>query len=197
MSDLKDIFTNPHLRVGGYFELAIQVSPSMDNDSIPLYKEYFWNLPNVDGPFDSDMNPVTLSSSGYSEEGVVRLGELRLPFKTYNIKETEPIRTGFNWFDVSFFTTTIEHVFGMSDVDWGSKPEPPQELDQFLTSVMEDLFRIKPFLLAFKDFEISGQYYLQNLKTEGLQNWTNTHFFIPATEVSSIQKSYLEMVTVL
>src|SRR4051812_35991163 len=110
MSDRRDIFINPRLRKGGYFELAIQVSPGIDNDSIPLYKKYFWSLPNVEGPFDTDMNHVSLSSSAYSDEGVLRLGELLLPFKTYYIKEAEPLETGFNWFDISFFTITIDHV---------------------------------------------------------------------------------------
>ncbi|RYZ86207.1 MAG: hypothetical protein EOP04_14330 [Proteobacteria bacterium] len=195
MSDLKDMFVNPRLRVGGYFELAIQVSESVDNEVVRKYKKHLWDLLYIDGPYDREMSPKDVEPDGYCEEGIVHLYGRSIPFITYYIKEESPVESGYNWFDVSFFTEAIDFVFGATNSDWPSRPSPPEEIRVFFKELMEAFYSIHPFRLAFCDFEISGQYYLHDLKAPNLQNWTNTHFYVPASESKDILPQYHGMVT--
>ena len=55
---------------------------------------------------------------------------------------------------------------------------------------------IHPFQLAFIDFEISGQYYLNDLKG-GLNNWTNTKFFVGKENYTDIKNDYKSLVTMV
>jgi hypothetical protein len=84
---------------------------------------------------------------------------------TYNIREEEPVETGFNWFDICFYTAAIEKVFGSEYQTWTENPKVPITLKKFFTTVLKQLYKIYPFQLAILDFEVSGQYYLDNLKT--------------------------------
>lgn len=56
------------------------------------------------------------------------------------------------------------------------------------------MFNLHPFLMAFIDFEISGQYYLQDLKGN-LNNWTNTRFFTGRQQADDIMQEYKDTVT--
>lgn len=58
MTELKEIFLDKDLRCGGFYELAIQVCPSSDNDPIKLYTDFIWTLNNVSGPFDEDFKTI-------------------------------------------------------------------------------------------------------------------------------------------
>jgi hypothetical protein len=62
---------------------------------------------------------------------------------------------------------------------------------------MKDFFKVYPFQLAMIDFEISGQYYLQNLKQDDLNNWTDTKFFIGSENLKGIKEQYKNLVTVV
>ena len=73
---------------------------------------------------------------------------------TYNIRETEPIETGFNWFDICFYTAAIEHVFGSEYQTW-MKTQMFKQLTDFFTKTLKDLFNLFPFELAILDFEVS------------------------------------------
>jgi hypothetical protein len=82
---------------------------------------------------------------------------------TYNIREDEPIETGFNWFDICFYTAAIEKVFGAEYQTWSENPKVPKQLTDFFTSILKALYKIYPFELAMLDFEVSGQYYFEDL----------------------------------
>lgn len=112
MTEKKNIFLDKDLRCGGFYELAIQVCPSIDNDPIKLYTDFIWTLNNVSGPFDEDFNTIQTDIEIFQHRGLIRLDNFVIPFLTYNVRETEPIETGFNWFDICFYTAAIEHVFG-------------------------------------------------------------------------------------
>ena len=58
MTEQKDIFLDKDLRWGGFYELAIQVCPSIDNNPIKLYTDFIWTLNNVSGPFDEDFKKI-------------------------------------------------------------------------------------------------------------------------------------------
>jgi hypothetical protein len=96
---------------------------------------------------------------------------------TYNIRETEPIETGFNWFDICFYTATIEKVFGSEYQTWTENPKVPKQLTDFFTSILKALYKIYPFELAMLDFEVSGQYYFDDLK-KPINTWTYSAFFV-------------------
>jgi hypothetical protein len=44
MTEQRDIFLDKDLRCGGFYELAIQVCPSTNNDPIKLYTDFIWTL---------------------------------------------------------------------------------------------------------------------------------------------------------
>lgn len=89
----RDIFLHKDLRCGGFFELAIQVCPSIDNQPIQLYTDYVWSLDNVKGPYDDNFNPIQTNIEQFGHRGLIRLGKYEIPFMTYNVRETEPIET--------------------------------------------------------------------------------------------------------
>lgn len=95
----------------------------------------------------------------------------------YKFREDEPIDTDFNWFDICFYTTTIEYVFGEKYKTWTEKPLTPPILDEFFISIIKKLFDIYKFQLAIIDFEVSGQYYLCDLH-KALNAHTNSRFFV-------------------
>jgi|GEM_PF-954428 len=178
MTELKDIFLNKDLRCGGFYELAIQVCPSIDNDPIKLYTDFIWTLNNVSGPFDEDFNTIQTDIENFQHRGLIRLDNFVIPFMTYNVRETEPIETGFNWFDICFYTAAIEHVFGSEYQTWTENPKVPKELTDFFTKTLKDLYKIFPFELAMLDFEVSGQYYLDDLTKPLTNNWATSTFYV-------------------
>jgi len=96
----------------------------------------------------------------------------------YNVRETEPIETGFNWFDICFYTAAIEHVFGAEYLTWTENPNVPKELSGFFMRTIKQLYTIYPFQLAMLDYEISGQYYLNDLQKPLTNNWTSSAFYV-------------------
>ena len=178
MTELKDIFLDKDLRCGGFYELAIQVCPSAANEPIKLYTDFIWTQNNVSGPFDEDFKTILTNIENYQHRGLIRLGNFDIPFMTYNVRETEPIETGFNWFDICFYTATIEHVFGSEYQTWTENPKVPIELTDFFTKTLKDLFSLFPFKLAMVEFEVSGQYYFDDLKKPMINNWQNSYFYV-------------------
>ncbi len=178
MTNAKDIFFDKDLRVGGFYELAIQVCPSADNEPIRLYTDYIWTLKDVEGPFDINYNSIIVDISNTQHNGILHLDNYVIPFMTYNIREEYPVETGFNWFDICFYTATIEKVFGCEYQTWTDNPNVPKELSQFFLRTLKQLFEIFPFQLAILDFEVSGQYYLDDLKKPLKNTWAPSSFFV-------------------
>ncbi|NRS90899.1 hypothetical protein HNQ02_003850 [Flavobacterium sp. 7E] len=177
MTKTKDIFQNKQLRSGGFYELCIQVCPSINMEPIKMYTNYIKSLENVDGPFDQNFELTNIAIENFEHEWILNLDNYSIPFKTFNIHETEPIDTGFNWFDISFYTSTIEEIFGAEYQTWTENPKCPSELTEFLRKTLFDLNEIHKFELAMIDFEISGQYYLEDLNKD-FNYWTNSKFFV-------------------
>lgn len=178
MTEAKDIFLDKDLRCGGFYELVIQVCPSIDNEPIQRYTDYIWSLENVRGPYDDNFNLIPTDIEIFQHRGLIQLGEYEIPFTTYNVRETEPIETGFNWFDVCFYTAAIEHVFGAEYQTWTENPKVPKELSDFLRKTMKELYKIYPFQLSMLDFEVSGQYYLEDLGKPLTNNWQTSAFYV-------------------
>ena len=197
MTEAKDIFLNKDLRCGGFYELAIQVCPSIDNEPIQLYTDYIWSLENVRGPYDENFNLIQTDIETFQHRGLIRLGEYEIPFMTYNVRETEPIETGFNWFDVCFYTAAIEHVFGAEYQTWTENPKVPKELSDFFSKTMKQLYKIYPFKLAMLDFEVSGQYYLDDLRKPLSNNWQTSAFYVGQDKFKQIANENKRLVTKL
>lgn len=178
MVDPKDLFLDTELQCGGFFELAIQFCPSIDNEPIRLYTEYIWTLDGVSGPFDKDFRAIPIDFEGVQHHGLLRLGDFLIPFMTFNVRETEPIETGFNWFDICFYTAAIEHVFGPEYLTWTENPKVPQALTDFSRKTVKALYQIFPFQFAMVDFEVSGQYYLESLSKPLPHSWATTTFYV-------------------
>jgi hypothetical protein len=196
MSNLKNLFLNPMLKTGGFYELAIQVCPSIDNIPIKDYTDFIWNKINVEGPFDVNFNLISVDIDNIEHNGILTLGDYKIPFKTYNIREAEPTETGYNWFDICFYTSAIEHVFGKEFQTWTESPKVPIELNKFLEQTALELHDIFHFQLALKDFEISGQYYLKDL-SETLQAPFRPQFIIGKTNAAIVKESNKPFVTLV
>jgi hypothetical protein len=195
MREAKDIFLDKDLRCGGFYELAIQVCPSIDNEPIQLYTDYIWSLQNVKGPYDDSFNLIQTDIEIFQHRGLIRLGEYQVPFMTYNVRETEPIETGFNWLDVCFYTVAIEHVFGAEYLTWTENPKVPKELSDFFKDTMKHLYRIYPFKLAILDYEVSGQYYLDDLGKPLSNNWQTSAFYVGQDKFEQIANENKKLVT--
>jgi len=177
MRQLKDLFLDKDLRVGGFYELAIQVCQSADNDPIRLYNHFIWTQKNVVGPFDINYNSIKVDTSNIEHNGILHLENYAIPFRTFNIREDKPVETGFNWFDIFFYTAAIEHIFGSEFQTWVENPKVPKPLTDFFKSTLKALYKIYPFQLAILGFEVSGQYYLDGLR-KPIGNWTTSSFYV-------------------
>lgn len=194
MIEEKEIFQRKDLKSGGFYELCIQVCPSIDNVPIESYTDYIWSLDNVSGPFDNDFNQVKIDFENFEHNGLLKLDDYVIPFKTYNIREDEPIETGYNWFDICFYTAAIEHVFGQEYKTWTEKPKCPPQIERFFDSIVKELFDIFRFKLAIVDFEASGQYYLSDLN-KPIENPFYPKFYIGIENDGLIAKENKEGVT--
>jgi hypothetical protein len=188
VSELKELFLNPELRTGGFYELAIQVCPSANNLPIKNYTNYIWEQNYIEGPFDENFNLISVKIENNQHRGVITFGDYKIPFMTYNIREDEPIETGYNWFDICFYTAAIEHVFGEEYQTWINPPKVPIELNIFLKKIAVELYKIFPFQLALKDFEVSGEYYLKDLE-ENLVLPYRPQFMIGKDNIENIKES--------
>lgn len=197
MTDKKSLYQNNDLRCGGFYELCIQVCSSTDTKPIQLYTNYLWTLDSIEGPFDNEFNKIQIPNEYYELEGLLTLDNFIIPFKTFNIREQEPIERGSNWFDISFYTATLDNVFGLVDQHWSETDSCPKILKNFLRETMKSFYSIYPFKLAFIDFEISGQYYLDNLKEGDLNNWTNTKFYVGSDNYGDIKDEHKSIVTII
>jgi hypothetical protein len=195
MTISNDILLDKELRTGGFYELAIQVCSSADNEPIKLYTDFIWTLKNVEGPFDVNNNSIKIDIVNIQHLGILHLDNYSIPFMTYNIREDEPVETGFNWFDICFYTAAIEKVFGSEYQTWTENPKVPITLKKFFTTVLKQLYKIYPFQLAILDFEVSGQYYLDNLKTPLTYGWTPSSFFVGQDNYQHIAKDNGKFVT--
>lgn len=195
MNQLKEIFLDNNLKVGGFYELAIQVCSSLENNPIKLYTEFIWSLKNVEGPFDKSFKLIEVDVENVQHNGMLNLENYNIPFLTYNIREDEPIETGYNWFDICFYTAAIEKVFGSEYQTWSDNPNVPKELADFLHKVLKQLYEIYPFQLAIIDFEVSGQYYFDNLKKSVINNWSNASFYVGDSLYESIMLENRKYVT--
>ena len=195
MKQAKDIFLDKDLRLGGFYELAIQVCPSIDNEPIRLYADSIWQHENVEGPFDDSFNLTEIDIEIFQHRGIVRLDGYEIPFTTYNVRETEPIETGFNWFDICFYTAAIEHIFGAEYQTWTENPKVPKELSDFFRRTIKQLYKIYPFKLAMLDFEVSGQYYLDDLQKPLSNNWTTSAFYVGQDNFEQIANQNKRFVT--
>ncbi|MCU0436004.1 MAG: hypothetical protein MUC87_21275 [Bacteroidia bacterium] len=173
-----DILFDKKLRTGGFYELAIQVCPSADSEPVKQYTDYIWSLDNVAGPFDVNSNPIPIDILNISHDGILNLGSYSIPFLTYNIREDQPVETGFNLFDICFYTSAIENVFGAEYQTWTENPKVPSELEKFFATIVKKLYEIYPFQLAILGFEVSGMYYLNDLKTELIPDCETSRFFV-------------------
>jgi hypothetical protein len=194
MTELKELFLNPELRTGGFYELAIQVCPSMNNIPIKDYTNFIWNQEYIEGPFDESFNLISVDIENIQHRGLITFGDYKIPFMTYNIREDEPIDTGYNWLDICFYTSAIEHVFGKEYQTWTETPKVPLELNNFLEKLAVELYNIFPFQLALKDFEVSGQYYLKDLGAN-LEAPYRPLFIIGKVNAEKVKKSNKAFVT--
>ena len=67
-------------------------------------------------------------------------------------------------------------------------PKVSGKLKKFFATTMKQLNKIYPFQLAMLDFEVSGQYYLENLKSPLTNSWIPTTFFVGQDYYEHISK---------
>ena len=193
---LHHLFKNKQLRLGGFYELSIQVCPSLIMSPITEDTNYIKSLKNVDGPYNKDFELKAIEVEGYEHEWILNLENHTIPFKTFNIRESQPLETGFNWFDICFYTAAIEQIFGLEYQTWSENPNCPIELNDFFNKTLVDLNNIYKFQMAMIDFEISGQYYLTDLYSE-INNWTHSRFFINRENANLISNSNKNVVRII
>ena len=192
MDSKKELFLDKKLKTGGFYELSIQVCPSTNNLPIKLYTEYLWSQKNVEGPFDMEFDKIKVELENIQHNGILNLENYSIPFMTYNIREDEPIETGFNWFDICFYSEAIEKIFGEEYTTWTVIQNCPKLITDFLNSTVKSLYEIYSFELAMIDFEISGQYYLEDLRNE-LENLTNVKFYVGKENINYVADNNKKM----
>lgn len=190
----KELITDKNLNAGCYLELAIQVCKSSETEPIKKYFDLLWKLKEVTGPFDNDYKEIDKYS--YIQYGILNVENYKIPFRTFNIREENPIKTGFIWFDLCFTESAIQKIFGEEFEITGENSKNPEVLIKFLKYIMQQLNAEFPFELAIIDVEVSGQYYLKDLETE-IENPPNLKFYIgkeKSERIAEVNKRLIEII---
>jgi hypothetical protein len=62
---------------------------------------------------------------------------------------------------------------------------------------MQELYRIHPFKLALLDFEISGEYRIEDLNDNEFVNWSNSILYIGEENLQKISNENLKHIKVI
>jgi hypothetical protein len=171
----KEIYLNDEYKCGGYYDLSIQVCPNSNIEPIKKYTNYIWNLNYIHGPLDKKYNKTKIDTNknGFNN-GILILNEYEIPFITMNICEYD----GFNWFNISITATVIEKVFGNEYIVWNKNPNIPILLKEFHKHIVEELYKVFPFELGISGFEVSGEKYIEDLKTNEIKKSSSIIYYV-------------------
>lgn len=195
-TNAKDLFLDKEIQCGGFYELVIQVCRSSFNEPIKSYLDFVWSLDNIDGPYDSNFHSIPICLTNNRHSGMLTVKDHTLPFMTFCIvEEIQSEHGGFCWLDIGIYSATIQKVFGMEYRTWGESPNVPIVLKQFLLSILKQLYAIYPFQLAMVDFEVSGEFYLEDLQVPITKGWTPTTFYVGKDKYNSILEENRKLVT--
>jgi hypothetical protein len=71
----------------------------------------------------------------------------------------------------------------------------PKQLTDFFTKILKDLYKLFPFELAILDFEVSGQYYMDDLKKPLANSLTASNFYVGRRNIDFIAPENRKFVT--
>ena len=110
--------------------------------------------------------------------GYIEIEDKKVPFKTFNIPEEG--EGGSNWLDICIYTAIYEEILGKEFQTWAIVGKWHEGFDKRLIQILEELNSIQKIRIGVIGFEISGMYYLQNLKEKELtpNDISHTKFFV-------------------
>ena len=161
MTDIKELFIKNYKLSGTWFyQLSILVCSSEDELPIIDYTNYIWELSNINGPYNETFEPKAINFQE-TNTGLINIENLTIPFKSMFIQEAND---GTNWFDICFYTSTVEQVLGLKRDSLKKTPSQPKVLVSFFEKTLKDLNKIFPFQLAIVGIEVGGLYDLDYFK---------------------------------
>ena len=184
---LKELFLDNNIRLGGFFELSIQTIPDINIDSIRIYGEHIWKLGKIDGPYDSMFAKSNFNAKDDCHEGILHLESHSIPFISYGIRCDKSNPLDADWFDICFYTSTIEKVFGKEYCTWSEHPNIPTEISQFFSETAKYLYQLQPFQMAISGFEVSGSCSLPELISTPF-DFSNCNLYIGREQAELINK---------
>lgn len=178
MQTLRQIWSNPNLRTGGFYDLSIEVSGNEDVRPVQDLIRHLFQLDFVKGPFNADFEAVALDLEYFENLGYIEVEGLQVPFQTFAILETG--FGGCHWLDISVYAGIYEAVLGEEYQVCSEHGKRHQGFDDRLIEILKHLNAFYPIRTAAIDLEVSAMYCLQHLKDIELSpreiSWTT--FFV-------------------
>ena len=195
MKKIKDIWNNKELRCGGYYELAMEVSSNKEIEPVKELTKQVFQCDFVHGPFNSNFELVELDLEYFDNLGYIEIEDKKVPFKTFNVPEEG--NEGSNWLDICVYTAIYEEIFGDEYQTWSTEGKWHKGYDNQLIRILNRLNSIYKIRIGVIGFEISGMYYLQNLRHKELteNDVSHTKFFVNKDE--DLKSNNWNMVTQL
>jgi hypothetical protein len=183
------IFTEDNVWFGGFYELAIEIGKS-PNENLHSSLIEIWNDPLLDGcyldrnrePYEQDkINPLNIKI-----ENVLHLqGLIRLPNNKWTACGTCIIMEdeGSDWLDFYIPLGSLSKYYDTDGYPFNEKNKNnlswQSTIDDLLSTLGNNLFSKVNYKLGLIGFEVSGEYYSENIKSSGIPEKREIGFLSP------------------
>jgi hypothetical protein len=156
----RDTFVCDENWFGSYYELAIELGPTGDDERLRKALEHVWSLPQLRGSwierhdYDLHSSPIECRDGIVpSRYGVLRLTpEISVGCVTHTVREPN----GSDWLDLCIPTGMLGLCFDVQyPLDYATNPWMAQ-IDRLLAQMAASVFRSISFQLAIIGEEVSG-----------------------------------------
>lgn len=156
----RDTFVCDENWFGSYYELAIELGPTGDDERLCTALEHVWSLPQLRGSwiaksdFDLQSSPIECRDGiVFSRYGVITLtSEISVGCVTHTVREPD----GSDWLDLCIPTGMLGHCYDVQyPLDCATNPWMVQ-IDRLFAQMAASVFRSIPFQLAIIGEEVSG-----------------------------------------
>jgi hypothetical protein len=143
----------------GYYELSIQVCPTVYPKGTEDFVNYFLSQKNI---------TVERQEKNFNC-GRILFKEKKMPYQFFISTHLDELGINYYWISILFMPQDIENVFGSEYEVWAVEPNVPKELDIFLENLAYQFYLFYPFKLGMIGFEVRTSYSINLLhnKIEG------------------------------
>ncbi len=173
------LFTAENTWIGGYFELALEVSEQRNDDKLFTAFEALWRYPFVEGvymdrdiePSDQPLLPVLreyIAGYGTPLYGIAHIGNASLACRSSFVRHDD----GSDWLDFLIPVGALAPLFPLGGFPFGTG-EPQLEaslttIDEWLIQMGQAIYSASPYALGLVGFDVSGNANARGVQAKGI-----------------------------